>query len=414
MPRVANKLALNKSGCFVARKRIPEDVQSEYERLYGVKWEARFTAAPGTPLRLAQAQCREWLTQVEARIANIRADRSGQGQALTPKDARALAGEWYHWFVERKQLHPQPASHWEWVRERVGDEIRDKLACSSEEANDPDIVWGQNPKIRVEIRPLLADQCETAQFLSSRKLVLDAHSRDMFLDALFADFSAALDLLARHAKNDFTPDTYPLQFPKFTGTPDTQMSAWHIFERWVDTKKPARATVDRWRGVFLLLAEDFSNRSASSFSTEEIQEWVDGLVTSERTPRTARDVWIVAGRTVFGWAKDRKLIVANPFTDVKVSVPRGQVMRETKAFRTAELTTILRAANAITDKRRQRGVGFHGCAPTRVLALAKSLNCVPKTCFSRMESPQFGSRQGPERSRPEGGGSCPYTSTLWR
>jgi hypothetical protein len=194
MPRVATKLVPNKSGAFVARKRIPEDVQAEYERLYGVKWEARFITSPGTPSRLAHAQHREWLSQIEARIANIRAERNGQGQALTPKDARALAGEWYHWFLDRQHLHPQPPEHWEWVRERAGEEIRNKLLCSPEEADDPDAVWEKSPGSRAEVRAFLSDQCETAQFLSSRRLILDASSRDMFLDALYGDFAAALNL----------------------------------------------------------------------------------------------------------------------------------------------------------------------------------------------------------------------------
>ena len=101
MPRVATKLTPTKGGGFTARKRIPEDVQNEYERLHGVRWEARLSIAPGTPIVQARALHREWLTEIEGRIANIRAEKKGEGRLLTPKDARALAGEWYHWFTER-------------------------------------------------------------------------------------------------------------------------------------------------------------------------------------------------------------------------------------------------------------------------------------------------------------------------
>jgi hypothetical protein len=59
MPRVATKLTPTKSGGFAGRKRIPEDVQSDYVRLYGVQWEARFNAPPGTPIVLARAKHRE-------------------------------------------------------------------------------------------------------------------------------------------------------------------------------------------------------------------------------------------------------------------------------------------------------------------------------------------------------------------
>jgi hypothetical protein len=115
MPRVATKLAPTSSGGFLARKRIPKDVQEEYARLYGVQWEARFKAPPGAPITVARAKHREWLTEIESRIANLRAHRNGGGQSLTPKDARALAGEWYGWFVERHPLGnqrlPIPQTH---------------------------------------------------------------------------------------------------------------------------------------------------------------------------------------------------------------------------------------------------------------------------------------------------------------
>jgi hypothetical protein len=49
MPRVATKLTPTKGGGFTARKRIPEDVQADYERLYGVRWEARLSIAQAHP-----------------------------------------------------------------------------------------------------------------------------------------------------------------------------------------------------------------------------------------------------------------------------------------------------------------------------------------------------------------------------
>ena len=47
MARVSTTLTPRKSGGFTARKRIPEDVQADYERLYGVKWEARLSIDQG-------------------------------------------------------------------------------------------------------------------------------------------------------------------------------------------------------------------------------------------------------------------------------------------------------------------------------------------------------------------------------
>jgi len=49
-----------------------------YEKLYGVRWEARFHCEP-MPAVAARARHREWLNEVEARINNIRAERKGEG-----------------------------------------------------------------------------------------------------------------------------------------------------------------------------------------------------------------------------------------------------------------------------------------------------------------------------------------------
>jgi hypothetical protein len=48
---------------------------------------------------LHERNTEEWATGIEARIAAIRAERKGEGRTVAPKEARALAGEWYHWFV---------------------------------------------------------------------------------------------------------------------------------------------------------------------------------------------------------------------------------------------------------------------------------------------------------------------------
>ena len=61
------------------------------------------------------------------------------------------------------------------------------------------------------------------------------------------------------------------------------------------------------------------------------------------------DVWVIAARTVFAWAVDRKLAKQNPFKTVRVSVPRKKVSRPHKAFHADEIKTILRASLAVTD-----------------------------------------------------------------
>ena len=140
MARVATTLTPRKDGGFTARKRIPKDAQADYERLYGVRWEARLSIEPGTPALLARAKHREWLTDIEGRIANIRAEQKGEGRSLTPKEARALAGEWYHWFTEKHLRSAQSPTYWEDRREEIGETLRDELVLAS--AGDDLMTYG--------------------------------------------------------------------------------------------------------------------------------------------------------------------------------------------------------------------------------------------------------------------------------
>src|SRR4051794_37756959 len=122
MPRIATKLAPAVRGGFVGRKVIPAAVRDEYARLYGQRTEERFNSG-AVPILLARAKHREWSSEIETRIANIRAARKGQGRGLTPKEARALAGEWYTWYVAR-EANRLPADAWEDYRGRMLEELQ--------------------------------------------------------------------------------------------------------------------------------------------------------------------------------------------------------------------------------------------------------------------------------------------------
>jgi hypothetical protein len=119
-------------------------------------------------------------------------------------------------------------------------------------------------------------------------------------------------LLARRARGDFGPDKWAEQFPRYEGVGDPSLSAWALFERWIDKAKPAASTVDRWRAVFLRLQNDFSNTNAAALLPEQVQQWANGLVNPNRTAGTVSNIWVCAARTVFAWAVDEKLISRNP------------------------------------------------------------------------------------------------------
>ena len=72
MPFPVARMKRAKSGAYSARKAIPKDAQDEYNRLYGHRWEAKFSLPASTDRREAKAKYAEWLSTVEVRINAIR------------------------------------------------------------------------------------------------------------------------------------------------------------------------------------------------------------------------------------------------------------------------------------------------------------------------------------------------------
>jgi integrase len=350
MARVVTKLSPAKSG-FTARKRIPVDVRAEYKRLYGVSSEEWFNSGP-VSVALATAKMREWLTERENRIANIRAGRNGGGQELTPMRARALAGEWYFWFTARHLAKKRTAEYWEACASDYHDDFSAGVWGGSGEPwqeKDPLVVWNENTKAKAGARPVVADHGETAQFLHTRQMTLEPSTRDMFLDYVSQDLFEALGLLKLRAQGDYSEDKRPLQFPKLERTADPNLTPSALFKQWIAEVKPKDQTTERWRCVFVQLQAD--HPGATSMTSDEAQVWTRGLINSERGARTVRVVWVAAARTVFEWAKGQKLIAHNPFTGVKVTVPKTSTTRDGKMFTVAEIRTILKAARAISKPR---------------------------------------------------------------
>jgi hypothetical protein len=271
-------LGKSKSGAYTARKVIPEDVREEYQRLFGKRsktgklgngYEVRFYAKPGTPHGVAKAQFSDWLAEVETRISTIRASRNGDGQPLTLRQAHALAGDWYRWYVGQREENPGKASRWAALEDVLIDQIL-SLAPDwyrEDSLRDPECEWAREPGALVELHPVVADEAKTTQFLASKGLVLSREARELFLGAVVDELPAAFQLLQRRARGDYSADERLGHFPKFEADKrrgNGGKTSWELFEGWVASAQPQPSTINRWRGVFEDLDEHFDGRAADS------------------------------------------------------------------------------------------------------------------------------------------------------
>jgi hypothetical protein len=314
---------VSKSRSIITRKAIPKDVRAEYQRLYGQRWEAKLSLPAGT--RDAKVRIGEFTSEVESRIATIRAAKRGEGQSLTQRQALALAGEWYVWYVARHDENPGTTERWQVIWDVLISHLEDHAPDWVIEDGWRDLEWTREPEVRAGVRPLIADEAKTAQFLASKGVVLSTEAQALFLDCVLDEFMAAILRLERLANKDYSPDTRLSEFPKFDGRkivrPTGKTSPWQLFEAWVTARQPAASGVNRWRCVFLDLEQRFE--STDDITEDEAREWSRQLVTTKRKARTVNDVWLTAARTVFAWAREERLITSNPFAGVMRSCLRN-------------------------------------------------------------------------------------------
>jgi integrase len=132
-----------------------------------------------------------------------------------------------------------------------------------------------------------------------------------------------------------------------------------LFEAWQGERRPAPATLTRWKPTFKALTAKFPDVAA--ITDDAAREWFRSLVTPERSAMTVRTSWLTPSKVVFRWAIEQKLIATNPFAGVKVTVPHSIKLRE-KAFTRQEAETILRAASAV-DWRKGDTAAARRCVP---------------------------------------------------
>jgi hypothetical protein len=164
------KLKRRRSSAWGARITIPKDIRPDYQTLYTKHVEEVFYAGPDCPPQRAQVLFSEWQADIKNRIATLRAKQRGEGHDLTQKDARALAGEWYRWYVSQHEDNPGRPRDWEggrWAFEHdVEEGARDPETgeIGELEMEDPEV----REYVRKKVYPHFAD--EAAQFLASRGL----------------------------------------------------------------------------------------------------------------------------------------------------------------------------------------------------------------------------------------------------
>jgi len=335
------------NGDWFSRRLIPEDVREAYKVAFGVSQEARFRSPAGTREGQAKQEFRDWDAEIASRIERLRAETRGEGlPSLTHRQVHVLAGQWYVWTVDQYEEEPGNPEQWDLMAEEYETSFT-KFMRGDEDDHTP---W--TPAQRRSVHRALASLGRVEEFLQTRRIVLSADAKATLLDAIEGEFMPALATLRRRAGGDYRQDRRPEKFPTTAGLtnlkpsrpsgPSSGLTMWGAFELWIDERKPAPSSVNRWRAVFSALRETFGARDLVTITTEEAQEWIEGLTTEDRSAHVVNDVWLRAARTVLQWVVTRKRLPSNPFSGATVALPKRPPKLRDREFLEAEWRTILK------------------------------------------------------------------------
>ena len=179
------------NGDWFARRMIPEDVREAYRAAFAVSQEARFRSPAGTREGQAKQEFRDWDAEIASRIERMRAEARGEGLlSLTHRQAHALAGQWYIWFVGQHEEQPGDPEQWDLMAE--------EFERASTTFTDP-----QAPAARRHLHRALTSMGRVDEFLQTHGMVLSGDARAAFLDTLKGEFIPALATLRRRAGGDY-------------------------------------------------------------------------------------------------------------------------------------------------------------------------------------------------------------------
>lgn len=123
-----------------------------------------------------------------------------------------------------------------------------------------------------------------------------------------------------------------------------------LFDAYVAERKPAPATVKRWRPVMDHLKSFLGHDDAARISRKDVVAWKDALLAEKgedgepkRKALTVKETYLASLNVVLGFAAENGRIKANPAAGAKVRVPAKVKLRDPD-FTREEARTILRAS----------------------------------------------------------------------
>jgi integrase len=320
-----------KSKSYWLRKRVPDryrDIvgRNEVWRSLGTEDERIATVRCATLSLELEA---EWENRFEARRAGL-PDPVTQDlpfTTLSPRQAVALAGEYYREYVEKHKDDPASELY--------------EAAATHKRKSKP-IVHHQNWQLFAYWNDILG-------FLERKKLRPDVKSQTLFVRAFFKARGHATADLVRQANGDFSPSTEAANYPP----PEPEkLDALVWFDKYAEAAGLASSTIERWRPVVGEFTNWAKDSNLARVTKKQAIDWKNALLKQDvrigkqvkkRSPRSVKDVHIAALKAVCQYLVDEDKLTENAFARVVVRNVETERDDDEKGFSDKDARTILKA-----------------------------------------------------------------------
>jgi integrase len=340
-----------KTGVYYFRRVVPEALRAAVGKV-----EERVSLRTKDP---REASVRH--PEVAARVAVQWEALRSEPESLTLKEASALAGLWYRWFVPKYEDDPGTDST-AWM-EMAQDLHEAGLDWRPGMEGEPDHVE-QPPRSRGaqrQVTEYLTKRGRLNEFFKDNDIHLMDAQRPAFMEALEIEFDAAVRLLARRAGRDYRPDKRPERFPewklsqapKATANGNAQVTLSGILEGWwkeaqATGRKPS--TYESYSATMAALIAILRHDDARKVTPDDIVRFKDRRLSTINlrtgkpiSAKTVKDSDLSGLKTLFGWAVSNRKLTSNPATGITIKLGKQAKLRG-KGFTEEEAKAILSAA----------------------------------------------------------------------
>ncbi|AYO84043.1 hypothetical protein EBB05_18420 [Methylobacterium brachiatum] len=215
-----------------------------------------------------------------------------------------------------------------------------------------DLTVGINALPRTYENEAIEQRCgRLAHFILDQKRILLAPEQRLLLLQQIA--RAALQAgwqLKRHAQGDWRPDPDAARFPAYEEPKPPAVTFDIVYEVWCQNENPAPSSRKNRKTLLASFARSLGHTDMARVTEEDVLKWRAVMLKDGRAPSTVK-VALDNAKAHFAYARGHRMIPANPFLELKLTIKAENHPAKTEAMVGYSLDEIARLLRLSTQQK---------------------------------------------------------------